>query len=371
MDRLHVDIQTEQLRANVHVVLAHVPEEITVIGVVKNDGYGHGAANVGRVLKDSGIKILAVTDLEEATDLSKQCNDVPILILGEVGKKQMAAAVAAGHTITLSTFEAAERISRLADAMDSKVKIHIKVDTGMGRFGMTPQEVVTNLAAIGALPCLEIEGIFSHLSTTFSDDDESNNFAFGQLDIFEKVCKEAEAKDLLPPLVHIGSSTALTGFPDRVMSKPYTGIRIGTLFLGYEERKSSWRRKVRPIAEVHTDIQMIRDLPTDHGVGYSKTFTTSRKTRLAILPIGYAHGFHRDFGNTGEIVIRGRRAPIVGKPSLGQILVDVTQIPEATIGDKATLAGPELPAFDQGQKIGRGTWEVLLPLLEHSERSYS
>jgi len=370
MDRLHVDIHMDQLKANINVVLAHVPEEVTIIGVVKSGGYGHGAPFVGKVLKESGIKIIAVSDLEEGLELRRQCNDIPILILGEVGKKQLAEAVSNRFTITLSSVEAAEQLSRLAQAMDTHAWVHIKVDTGMGRFGMPPQKVVASLEAIEKLPCLDLEGIFSHLSTTFSDDEESNAFAMGQLDVFEKVCLEAERKKLLPALVHIGSSTALTGFPDRVMSKPYTGIRIGTLFLGYEERPSLWRRKVHPVAEVYTDIQMIRDLPPNHGVGYSKTFTTNRETRIAILPVGYGHGFHRDFGNTGEVVVRGRRAPIVGKPSLGQILVDVTQIPEAAIGDRVVLAGPDLSAFNQAKKIGRGTWEVLLPLMEHSERTY-
>ena len=370
MDKLHVDIDMEQLRSNINVVLAHVPEEIAVIGVVKSGGYGHGAPAIGRVLRDSGIKILAVSDLEEALDLRKKCQDTPILILGEIEKKHMPEAVSNGFTVTLSTVEAAEQLSRIAQAMDACVRVHVKVDTGMGRFGMAPENVVKSLKIIGQLPCLDIEGMFSHLSMTFSIDEESNAFTLGQMEIFETVCQEAASQDLLPNLVHIGSSTALLGFPDRVMSKPYTGIRIGTLFFGYEERPSSWRRKVRPVAEIHTNIQMIRELPPNHGVGYSKTFTTSGDTRLAILPIGYGHGFHRDFGNVGEVIVRDRRAPILGKPSLGQILVDVTHIPEAAIGDRVVLAGPDLSAFTQAQNIGRGTWEVLLPLLEHSERIY-
>ena len=370
MDRLKAEIHLDRLKQNISVVLAHIPESIRVIGVVKSGGYGHGAVEIARVIIAEGIEYLAVSDLEEGLHLRRHFRKIPILVLGEIGDRFIAEAVLNDLTVTLSDIDAVKKLSRIAEAVEATPKVHVKVDTGMGRFGMPPEAVVPGLEALSKTSSIRLEGLFTHLSATFSDDEESNAFTLQQFDLFERVCRDADRKGLLPEMVHVGSSTALIGFPDRVMSKFFNTIRIGTLFLGYEERKSNWRRHVQPVAEIHTDVHMIRTLPPGHAVGYAKTFTTTRQTRLAILPIGYGHGFHRDLGNTGEVVINGVRAAVVGKPSLGQIMVDVTHLPNAKVGDRAVLAGTSISAFEEGKKLGRGTWEMLLPLMEHCDRSY-
>ncbi len=370
MAELKAEIHRERLKHNIGIVRAYVPEDVRVIGVVKSGGYGHGAAEIASVLTEAGIGYLAVSDLEEGLALRKQCPETPILVLGEIGERQIAEALINKLTVTVSDVETASKLSRIAGAMETTATVHVKVDTGMGRFGIAPESVLHTLAPLADMPSLFVEGLFSHLSTTFSNDDESDAFTVRQLDIFERVCWEADAKGLLPQMVHIGSSTALIGFPDRVACGACNTLRIGTLFLGYEERLSDWRRHVEPVADIYTVVHMIRRLPAGHPVGYAKTFTTTRETRVAILPVGYGHGFHRDLGNIGEVVINGLRAPIIGKPSLCQITVDVSNIADVKAGDRAILAGTAISAFEEGRKIGRGTWEVLLPLLEHCELTY-
>jgi alanine racemase len=370
MERLKAEIYKDRIKANISVVMAHVPETVQVIGVVKSGGYGHGASEIAKSLIESEIGYIAVSDLEEGLELRKQGLQLPILVLGEISERNLAEAVLKEMTVTLSNVEAVKKLSRIAEVVESTAKVHVKVDTGMGRFGMEPESVVQALEILSKAPYVKVEGLFSHLSATFCNDDESNAFTLSQLNIFDDVCQEANKKNLLPEMVHIGSSTALIGFPDLVTTGFYNSIRIGTLFLGYEERKSDWKRHVKPVAEIYTDVHMIRTLPPGHTVGYAKTYTTNRETRLAILPIGYGHGFHRDLGNIGEVVINGVRAAIVGKPSLGQIIVDITHIPEVKVGDRVILAGKAISAFEEGCKIGRGTWEIMLPLLEHCERSY-
>lgn len=370
MERLKADIHWDRMKTNIGTVLAHIPEKIQVIGVVKSGGYGHGAPEMAKILTGAGIDYLAVSDLEEGLRLRKHCPQVPLLVLGEIGERYLAEAVVNHLTVTLSDLAASQRLARIAEAVETTVKVHVKVDTGMGRFGMAPENVLSALKTLNNDPRIHLEGIFSHLSTTFGDDEESNAFALRQLDVFENLCREAQRQGLLPEMVHIGSSTGLIGFPERTAAGFCNSIRIGTLFLGYEERQSDWRRHVRPVAEIYTDVHMIRTLPPGHAVGYAKTFITERETRLAILPIGYGHGFHRDLGNVGEVVIRGARAAIVGKPSLGQLIVDITHLPGVQVDDRVTLAGSGISAFEEGRKIGRGTWEILLPLLEHCERNY-
>ncbi len=370
MAELKAKIHRDRLKHNIGVVLAHVPERIRVIGVVKSGGYGHGAAEIAGVLTEVGIDYLAVSDLEEGLSLRKHLQQTPILVLGEIGARHAAEALINDLTVTLSDLDTASKLSRIAGAMETRARVHIKVDTGMGRFGMPPESVVSAIEALSEISTLHVEGLCSHLSTTFSDDEESDGFTLRQLDLFEAVCRETDDRGLLPEMVHIGSSTGLIGFPDRVVSGLCNSLRIGTLFLGYEERPSDWHRHVKPVADIYTVVHMIRTLPAGHPVGYAKTFTTTRETRVAILPVGYGHGFHRDLGNTGEVVVNGLRAPIIGKPSLGQIMVDVSHIADVKPGDRAVLAGTDISAFEEGRKISRGTWEVLLPLLEHCERTY-
>ena len=370
MDRIKADIYRDRIKRNIGVVLAHIPETVRVIGVVKSEGYGHGASELARILCDSGIDYLAVSDLQEGLDLGKEYSKAPILVLGEIGEHHIAEAVMNDLTLTLSSLETVEKLSRIAGALETTARVHVKVDTGMGRFGMTPETVLPALETLKRIPFVHTEGIFSHLSTTFCNDEKSDAFTLRQLGIFDAICRDADRKGLLPDMVHIGSSTSLIGFPDHVLSGTCNAIRIGTLFFGYAERPCNWRRHVQPAAEISTKVHMIRDLPSGHAVGYANTFVTNRETRLAILPIGYGHGFHRDLGNAGEVLISGVRAPIVGKPSLGQIMVDITDLPEVKVGDRVVLAGMEISAFEEGKKIGRGTWELLLPLLKHCRNEY-
>ncbi len=370
MNQLNTEIYRDRIKNNIGIVTAHIPISVNIIGVVKSDGYGHGACEVAKILIGSGINYLAVSDLEEALILRKKFPEVSIIVLGEIGARRLAEAVLNELTITLSSINSVRKISIVAEAVGTIARVHVKVDTGMGRFGMPPKDVMPALQSLSNTSCINLEGIFSHLSATFNTDIDSNNFTIKQLNIFENICMDANKEGLLPEMVHIGSSTALIGFPEKILSGHFNSIRIGTLFLGYEERKSCWQRHVQPAAEISTNICMIRTLPPGHAVGYAKTFTTSKETRLAILPIGYGHGFHRDFGNVGQVMVNNCRANIIGKPSLGQLIIDVTNIPDVKVGDRVTLAGVELSAFEEANKIGRGTWEVILPLLEHSEISY-
>lgn len=371
MGDLSAKIYLDRLEANIDLVQSKTSAGVGIIAVVKNDAYGHGAKRMAAVIAEKGIRRFAVSSLDEALELRSALPDVSILVLGEIAHRDLTRAVEERIILALSRLDAARELAGLARNMGVQARVHVKVDTGMGRFGMMPGQAASVLRGLAGLPGMEVEGLYSHLGATFNTDEDSNDYTLGQIKSFELVCSELEQEGLLPEVVHIGSSTALLGFPASVAGGFFNHIRIGTLFFGYQERPGDWPEHVRPIAEVSTEVRLLRDLPAGHCVGYGRLYTTPREMRVAVLPVGYGQGYHRDLGNKGEVLIGDGRAGVLGKPSLGQILVDVSSLKSVAEGDRVLLAGEALPAYEQGKAVGRGTWELLLPLLEHSERTYA
>jgi len=236
--------------------------------------------------------------------------------------------------------------------------------------GMEPGCVLDALKKLQELPNIIVEGIFSHLSITYRDDPESDRYNAQQVKIFKDLLTDIDKAGLLPKMVHVGNSPALLAFPQSVTSGYYNALRIGTLFFGYEERLCDWDRDPVPIAEVWTKILTVRDLPAGRSISYDQMFRTQRDSRIAVLPVGYPHGLHRDLSNCGEVLVNGKRAPIVGKICLAQTMIDVTGIEGIKSGTQVTLVGRDLSACEEGRKIDRETWELLLPLLYRSEHRY-
>ena len=359
-----------RVRENAALVRERVPPGFKIIGVVKSDAYGHGAAPIARTLFECGTESLAVSDMAEALALREDGVYFPTLVLGDVAHEEIADAVRHCLTLSLSDMQRAEILNAEAVRQEKIAHIHINADTGMGRFGFEPRDVLPAFQRISSFSNVHVEGIFSHLSTTFLTDPDANTYTRNQIKAFDSICKELARAGLLPKTVHLGSSTGLIGFPESVCGGFCNAIRVGTLFLGYAERPCDWKTLPRPAAEVRTQILAIKDKPAGRGIGYDRRFVTFQPTRLAILPVGYGDGLHRDLAGKGHVLVEGQPAPIIGKLTLGQTLVDVTHLPSATEGSEVLLAGPSLDPCRQGQTVGRGTWEILLPLLKASRIDY-
>jgi len=367
---LVAEIYLGRLRENIKLVLEHVPVGVQVMGVVKADGYGHGAAQIARVLTECGISYLAVSDVDEALALRAAGLKSPILLLADTSFERLEDVVSYELTAAVSDLGFAEVLSHAAGHLGRRARVHLNVDTGMGRFGMEPGRVLDALKKLQELPNIIVEGIFSHLSTTYRDDPESDRYNAQQVKIFTNLLTDVDKAGWLPKMVHIGNSPAFLAFPQLVASGYYNTLRIGTLFFGYEERLCDWDCDPVPIAEVGTKILTLRDLPAGRSISYDQMFHTQRDSRIAVLPIGYSHGLHRDLSNCGEVLVNGKRAPIVGKICLAQTMIDVTGIEGIKSGTQVTLVGRDLSACEEGRKIDRETWELLLPLLYRSEHRY-
>ena len=245
------------------------------------------------------------------------------------------------------------------------------VDTGMGRFGLEPDQAPAVLAeSCGRLANVEVDGVFSHLGATFRTDPDSNAYTLGQIGLFQQALDRMGRHGPLPRLRHLASSTGFLGFPGQVLEGGINALRLGTLFLGYSERPPAWDEPPMPVAEVTTTVLAIRNLPAGRKVGYDGLFATTADTRLAVLACGYAHGLHRDLGNQGAVLANGTLAPIVGKPALNHIVLDVTGLDDVEPGTEVTLVGRGHPVYEQGRQVGRGVWEMLLPLLSRARRTW-
>lgn len=357
-------IHLDRLRKNIQTVQKHIPSDCQIFAVIKSDGYGHGAIEIAKELIRNQIESLAVLDLDEAIALRKGNIRADILILSDVPKEFAREIIAYNLTVSVSSIDFAKELSLEAIKQRRKVAIHIKVDTGMGRFGMLPEQAPFIISKIKRFPGIYVEGIFSHLSSTFTDDVESNEYTLNQINDFNSLLDKLKILKLLPQIVHLGSSTSLIGFSEKVVGDFYNGIRIGTLFYGFEERKSDWPEHPTPICDLQTRILTLRNIPKGAYVSYDRIYRAPSDLYVGILPVGYSHGLHRDLSNQGTVIVNKVTCPIIGKITIGNTMINLTDVEHVTEGTTIELIGKLNSAFNIGQKIHRGTWEILLPLLQ-------
>jgi alanine racemase len=323
---------------------------------------------VARSLGEMGVDVFAVTTVDEGVELRRAGIEGAVILLGDSFLERAGEIVAHGLTAAVSSRPLAEALSREAVAQGRTAEVQLNVDTGMGRFGVEADEALEYMRMLEELPGLRVSGVFSHLSGSFGTDEASDAYSRRQLEIFNEVLSRIDAAGLLPEMIHVASSTAFIGFPEEVSSGYINAVRVGTIFYGFLERECDWPERPTPIAEISTRVLSVKRLPAGRCISYDMTFTCERPTLIAVLPVGYAFGMYRDLSNFGHVLVNGRRAPMVGKMTLGQTMVDVTDAGSVEPGDRVVLLGPELSAYDEMRAIGRGTWAWLTPLLQHCRR---
>lgn len=313
------------------------------MAVVKADAYGHGAAEVARTALRHGADRVGVAILEEAIALKKAGISSPIHMLGEALPGQFDAILAYGVVPTLGSKETALALARKAVDRGQRVKIHVKVDTGLARFGVPWAEAVHFVRELQARPELEVEGIYTH----FADADRPDSpFVKEQLARFQHVLDGLTREGLRPPLAHTSGSGAIVNYPEA----HFDLVRPGLLLLGLcSSPTPELSLALRPVLTVRTRIAAIRELPARTPVGYGMTHVTTRATRIASIPIGFASGYPRSLSNRVCVLLYGRRVPIVGLIGLNHSLVDVTGISRTAVGDLVTVIGR-----DGGEHISVG-----------------
>jgi alanine racemase len=348
---------------------AMVGPKVRVLISLKADAYGHGALKVARTTLHNGASMLGVATVSEATPLREAGITAPILVFGYVPLWQMREAVRLGVTVTLYATESAQALSRAALALGKTVKVHVKIDSGMGRLGIRAEqvdEVVALVREVATLPGLEFEGIYTHFAMADSIDKSHVRM---QLARFQKVLHVLQEQGLRPPIIHAANSAATLSFPESHFDMVRPGIAIYGMDPSPEVRLPGG---FRPALSFKTQVSQVKMLPAGEYISYGCTYITERPTRIAVLPVGYADGFRRAPRNWETVLIHGQEAPLVGKVCMDQCMIDVTHLPQTRIGDEVVLIGQQgsatLTAERVAERLGTINYEVVAEILARVPR---
>jgi len=364
-----VEIDLSAIANNSRQVQSLVGPMVRILASLKADAYGHGALKVARTVLHNGASMLGVATVSEAMPLREAGIGAPILVFGYVPAWQMREAVRLGLTITLYSSESAQALSRAACTLGQAVKVHVKVDTGMGRLGIRAEQVTEVLALLHEiidLPGLELEGIFTHFAMA---DTHDQTHARMQLARFQNVLQVVEKEHIRPPLVHAANSAAILSLPEAHFDMVRPGIALYGLDPSPEVRLPVG---FRPALSFKTQVAQVKVIPEGECISYGCTCITERATRVAILPVGYADGFRRAPTNWGSVLIHSQEAPLLGRVCMDQSIVDVTHIPQVRAGDEVVLIGRQgsvsLTAEQVAQRLGTINYEVVSEILARVPR---
>lgn len=357
MMRAWAEIDLGRLRHNYLTLRGLTPRGCSFIGVVKANAYGHGALPVAEALEKLGVDYLAVACLAEAEELRQGGIRAPILILGNTPAEYARDLIALGVTQCVGDMQTAQALAKAAVRAGKPLKVHVKADTGMSRLGFFSDEehcpeAAARIAALCALPGLHAEGIFTH----FSDADGSEAYTMRQLTRFLDLLEALEKRGVTFQIRHCAASAAVLNYPCTHLDMIRPGI---ALYGHFPAPGMEHLCALLPVMSLKTRVAAVRDLPEGCAVSYGRTHTLQRASRLAVLGVGYADGFPRLLSDRAQVVLRGRRAPIVGRVCMDLCMADVTDIPGVEPGDTVTLYGDENPVEHAAELAGTIPYELL------------
>ncbi|HZC08124.1 MAG TPA: alanine racemase [Ktedonobacterales bacterium] len=340
-----------------------------VLVSLKADAYGHGALPVARVALRNGAEWLGVATVSEARPLRDAGVSAPILVFGYTPPWQAREAARLDLRATVFDLDSARALAQAAREQGRVARVHVKVDTGMARLGLRTEDIAAIVAfarELRAIPGLELEGVFTHFATADSLD---QSYARRQLQRFQTTLAALAADGPLPPIIHAANSAALLTLPEARFTMARAGVAIYGLPPSDEV---GLPEGFTPALSFRTVVAQVKWIPAGEGISYGATYVTEAPTRVATLPVGYADGFRRAPRNWGEVLIRGRRASLLGRVAMDQCMVDVTHIPGVEQGDEVTLIGrqgdDELTAQAVAERLGTSVYEVVSSLLARVPR---
>lgn len=361
-----VEIDLDAIAHNVRRLVDIAGPGVEVMAVLKADAYGHGAVKVARTALNNGATCVGVACLGEAVELRRAGITAPILILGFTPPWQAREAVLHDVRVTVFAWDVAQAINRAAADLRDRARVHVKVDTGMGRLGLMPDEVVPFVRALHDLPHVEVEGIFTHFATADSAD---QSYARAQLATFQRVLDALREAGFTFRYIHAANSAAMLTIPESRFNLVRPGIALYGLNPSPEVPcPPDFRRAL----SFKCQVAQVKLLPPGSCVSYGCTYRTPDWRKIAVIPVGYADGFRRAPAHWGEVLVKGRRAPIVGRVCMDQTMIDVTHIPDVRQGDEVVLIGrqgsEEITADEVAARLGTINYEVVSEILARVPR---
>lgn len=350
-----------QLAANVRHLKAVLGAGTELGLVVKADAYGHGLLPISRVAVEAGAGWLAVATVPEGIAIREAGMRQPVLILSPILAQEAEQAVFYDLDVSLDQWEIVQALSEAAAAMQKQARIHVKVDTGLHRFGLTPNAVLAFLQNLNRIGNVQVVGLSQHFSNSGRDPRRTKE----QHAAFEHVIQILSDHGLLPPMLHAANSAAAL----MRASSRYQLARVGLYAYGIDPYDLA-DGAIAPVLSWYARVMTVRDVPAGEGVSYASTHITSRPTRIATVGVGYGDGYPRALSNRGWVMIHGQRAPVIGLVCMDQVLVDVTDIPKVSVGDTAELLGVHIPAVELAAAIDTTPHELTTRIMSRVPRRY-
>lgn len=363
------EVDLDKLAHNMREI-RRVSKSEDIIAVIKADGYGHGALDIAPTLLENGATKIAVAVLNEAVELRRGGIEQSIMVLGFTPPSLIDMLLRYDIEQTVYSYDLAREISVLAKKKNKLAKIHIALDTGMGRIGFLPnEESLEEVYKISKLPNIIIEGLFSHFS---SADEDCKDYTNMQLDKYNTFYNKLVEKGVNVNLRHIANSAAIIDMPE----SHFEAVRPGIILYGYYPSDEVFKNKIdlKPVMSLKTNIVHIKKLPEGEYISYGRKFKTSRESIIATLPVGYADGYTRLLFNKAKVIVNGNFVPVIGRICMDQCMVDVTDIPNVKLGDEVILMGQqgdlEFTADHIAELIGTINYEITCMISKRVPRVY-
>ena len=357
------EIDLDAFERNVDAIAARLPAGSRLIAVLKANAYGHGAVELARRCRPDRVSGIAVALLEEALELRRAGISLPILVLGPLQEAQIAIAAENDIIIGIVGPEALGLVS--AHGRDHDLRIALKLDSGMGRMGFRDSEIPRAIEVLRTMPRARVEAIYTHFANA---SDPRDPYTETQRANFKRMFARFRDAGVDVPRHEANSAATMRGLID-----PGESVRVGIALYGGEALDVG-QSKLEPVMRWRTEIARLKSLPAGHPVGYGGTFVTSRESRIATLPVGYADGYNRLLSNRGRVLVRGRRVPVVGRVSMDLVTIDVTEVEDAAVGDEVVLLGSQgaetIRAEEIASLIGTISYEVFCNVSARVPRIY-
>jgi alanine racemase len=352
---------------NIRRIRSLLAPNVKVLAMIKAEAYGHGMAGVARAAERAGASMLGFASLSEALMLN-EARSLPRLVVGWTPGWLAESAIQNDVTCMISDLETATEFARTAQRLGKAARVHVKVDTGMHRLGFMPDEAVEAIAKIASMDGLILEGIFTHFAKA---DEADPSYTYGQFEKFKRILSEVEARGIHVPIKHCANSPTILRFPEMHLDM----VRPGIILHGLDPSDDVvCPSDFKPVMTLKTMVAAVKVLPPGSPVSYGGTYITQGYERIAVIPIGYADGFRRKPNNWGEVLVHGQRAPIVGRVCMDQCIINVTHIPEVTMGDEVVLIGTQgndrIRAEDVAVKLGTNNYETTSLVMARVPRAY-
>ncbi len=369
--RVYAGISLDALRFNMEAMYNNIHAGTKIAAVIKADAYGHGALRIAEAIEDMPFLWgYAVATADEAAALIADGRTKPALILGISFPEQYEDIVRMGIRPTVCDFASASALSEVAVRLNTRCRIHIKIDTGMNRIGFFAEEKSADvIAQIAALPNIDIEGIFTHFARA---DEADKTHVRTQIDLFGRMLGMLGERGIVIPIRHCSNSAGIVELKEANFDMVRAGITLYGLWPSGEVRRDIM--ELRPVMSLKSRVSFVKTLSGGTAVSYGGTYVTDGERRIATIPVGYADGYARMLSNRGSVLIRGRRAPVCGRVCMDQLMADVTDIADVSVGDTVTLLGRDgddvITMEELGELSGRFNYEFACLITPRVPRIY-